>query len=138
MYRTEVALVEREPSKNKRSEITWESFDDQANQIANALLKKGVGKGDKVVQLMMNCIEWLPIYFGVLRTGAWAVPLNFRFDSNTIKRCTDVAEAKAFIFGEEFIDRMNVVREDMETVDTFIFVGREGLRPHYADHTMQY
>lgn len=133
MYRTEFALVEREPSRNKRNEITWKSFDDQANQIADALLKKGVGKGDKVVQLMMNCIEWLPIYFGILRTGAWAVPLNFRFESNTIKRCTEVAEAKAFIFGEEFIDRINVVREDMKTVDTFIFTGREELRPHYAE-----
>ncbi len=104
MYGTDVALVEREPAKNKQKEITWKTFDDQANQVANALLQRGIGKGDRVVHLMMNCIEWLPIYFGILRTGAWAVPLNFRFDANTIKKCTEFAEAKAFIFGEEFIN----------------------------------
>ena len=36
-------------------------------------------KGDKVAILLMNCLEWLPVYFGVLKTGALAVPMNFRY-----------------------------------------------------------
>jgi acyl-CoA synthetase (AMP-forming)/AMP-acid ligase II len=36
---------------------------------------------------------WLPIYFGILRTGALAVPLNFRFAAKTIKHCTETAGA---------------------------------------------
>lgn len=133
MYGDETALVEREPAKGKRREITWKTFDDQANRIAGALFKKGIGKGDRVVHLMMNCIEWLPIYFGILRTGAWVVPLNFRFDATTIKRCTEVAEARAFIFGEEFIERVNAVKDELTTVKSFIFVGPEDLRPHWAE-----
>jgi len=132
-YGTDVALVEREPAKNKRKEVTWRTFDDQTNQVANALLKRGVCKGDRVVHLMMNCIEWLPIYFGILRTGAWAVPLNFRFDARTIKRCTEVAEAKAFFFGEEFIDRLDDIKDDLDAVKTFVFVGPEERRPKYAE-----
>jgi fatty-acyl-CoA synthase len=132
-YGTDVALVEREPAKNRRKEITWRTFDDQTNQVANALLKRGVCKGDRVVHLMMNCIEWLPIYFGILRTGAWAVPLNFRFDARTIKRCTEVAEAKAFFFGEEFIDRVEAIKDDLDTVETFVYVGPEDRRPKYAE-----
>jgi len=85
------------------------------------------------VHLMMNCIEWLPIYFGILRTGAWAVPLNFRFDANTVKRCTLVAEAKVFIFGEEFIDRVNAIKNELKTVEHYVFVGREEVRPAYAE-----
>ncbi len=133
MYEKEVALVEREPARNRRVEITWKMFDDQANQVADALLQRGAGRGDKVVQLMMNCIEWLPIYFGILRTGAWAVPLNFRFDAATIRRCIEVAEAKVFFFGEEFIDRINAVKDDLRTVETFVFVGPEEKRPEYAE-----
>jgi fatty-acyl-CoA synthase len=133
MYGTEIALIEREPAKNKRIEITWQTFDTQANQVANALLKKGVQKGDRVILLLMNCIEWLPIYFGILRTGAWAVPLNFRFDANTIKRCTEVAEAKVFVFGEEFIDRVNSIKNDLHTVTGFVFAGPETKRPEYAE-----
>ena len=82
---------------------------------------------------MMNSIEWLPIYFGILRAGAWAVPLNFRFDADTIKRCSQVAEAKVFIFGEEFIERVNAIKSDLDSVRTFVFVGPEELRPAYAE-----
>ncbi len=133
MYGAEIALVEREPARNRRVEITWKEFDDQANRVAGALLKKGIGKNDKVVHLMMNSIEWLPIYFGILRTGGWAVPLNFRFDAATIKLCTEVAEARVFIFGEEFIDRVNAIRGDLKTVESFVFVGPEEKRPKYAE-----
>ena len=133
MYETEIALVEREPARGSRKEITWKTFDDQANRIADALLKKGVRKGDRVVHLMMNCIEWLPVYFGILRTGAWAVPLNFRFDAPTIKRCARLAEARVFIFGEEFIDRVNSIKGDLDSVESFVFVGPEAMRPEYAE-----
>jgi fatty-acyl-CoA synthase len=133
IYGTDVALVEREPAKHLRKEITWTEFDNQANQVANGLMNRGVTKGDKVVQLMMNSIDWLPIYFGILRAGAWAVPLNFRFDAGTIRRCSEIAEAKVFIFGEEFVDRVNAIKEDLGTVTHYVFVGPEAICPEYAD-----
>ena len=134
MYGSETALVERGPAKNRRKEITWKEFDDQANQVARALIVKGITKGDRVVHLMTNCIEWLPIYFGILRTGAWAVPLNFRFVAKTIRRCAETAEAKAFIFGQEFIERIHSIKQDLDRfVETYIFLGPEELRPDYAE-----
>ncbi len=135
MYGNETALIEREPAKNIRKEITWKEFNDQANRIASALIKMGVNKGDRVVHLMTNCIEWLPIYFGILRTGAWAVPLNFRFVAETIKRCIITAEAGVLIFGEEFIDRINSVKPELdETVRQYIFVGPKSQKPDYAEY----
>jgi len=135
LYGSKTALVERAPSIEQRTEITWKIFDDQANQTAQALLKRGITKGDRVIHLMMNCIEWLPIYFGILRTGAWAVPLNFRFDAETIRKCTEIAEAKIMIFGEEFIGRMDKIRSDLQDIIAgFIFVGQEKHRPPYAEH----
>ena len=119
MYGNDVALVEREPAKNIRRVITWKEFDDQANKVANALIAKGIRKGDKVIHLMMNCLEWLPAYFGILRTGAWAVPLNFRFTAEDIKYCSQIAEAKAMIFGEEFVDRVNAIKDDLKTIKRF-------------------
>jgi acyl-CoA synthetase (AMP-forming)/AMP-acid ligase II len=98
-------------------------------------MKRGITKGDRVIHLMMNCIEWLPIYFGILKTGAWVVPLNFRFDAKTILRCVEIAEAKAFIFGEEFIGRVEKIQPDLKNiVKNFIFVGAEEHCPEYAEH----
>jgi len=133
MYGDEVGLIERDPAKNRRVEMTWKEFDDQANRFANALIAKGVKKGDKVVHLMMNCIEWLPAYFGILRTGAWAVPLNFRFSAQDIKLCAGIAEGKAMIFGEEFIGRVNEIKADLPAIESYYFVGPDEVRPEYAE-----
>ncbi|BBO75006.1 long-chain-fatty-acid--CoA ligase [Desulfosarcina widdelii] len=138
VYGRETALIERAPEIGRRVEITWEAFDHQANAIAQALMARGIRKGDRVVHLMMNCIQWLPTYFGILRTGAWAVPLNFRFVSKTIANCTHTAEAKAFIFGEEFIDRVEKIRDQIKrNVQTFIFTGPEKMRPSWAESLEQ-
>ncbi len=123
MYGDEVALIERIPEKGIRREMTWREFDEQATKFANTLIQKGIKKGDKVIHLMMNCLEWLPAYFGILRTGAWAVPLNFRFSSDDILYCARIAEAKAIIYGEEFVERIDAIREDLETIEHYFFVG---------------
>ena len=133
MYPDEPALVERDPNRNLRKEITWKAFDRQSNQMANALMTMGVKKGDRVILLMTNCIEWLPIYFGILRTGAWAVPLNFRFDAETILHCAMVSEAKVLIFGEEFIERIESIKPDLDpVVSNYVFSGPRLLCPNYA------
>ncbi|MGD9330073.1 MAG: AMP-binding protein [Desulfobacterales bacterium] len=135
MYGAEIALIERAPAANKRTAITWSTFNDQSNQVAQALLARGIQRGERVVHLMMNCIEWLPIYFGILRTGAWAVPLNFRFVAQTILRCAQTAEARAVIFGAEFIDRINDIKDELDrTVRLYIFVGPREKTPDFAEH----
>ncbi|MCP4668297.1 MAG: AMP-binding protein [Deltaproteobacteria bacterium] len=132
MYRDKIALIEREPAKDKRVVMTWKEFDDMANRIANALLAKGVRKGDKVIHLMMNCLEWLPAYFGILRTGAWAVPLNFRFTAEDIRYCAEIAEAKVMIFGEEFVDRIHAIQDDLPFIQDYVFLGPDEMKPDYA------
>jgi acyl-CoA synthetase (AMP-forming)/AMP-acid ligase II len=131
LYPNDVALIERVPSENRRSEITWKQFDEGVNRFANVLIKKGIKKGDKVIHLMMNSIDWLIAYFGIVRTGAWAVPLNFRFTGSDIQYCCDVAEPVCVIFGEEFIDRITGIRDNLGTVKYYIFVGKE--IPSYAE-----
>ena len=81
----EYNLIESAPDSPYRREITWSVFNEKANRFANMLLERGVQKGDKVGILLMNCLEWLPIYFGILKTGALAVPLNFRYTADEIK-----------------------------------------------------
>ena len=125
LYPDESALVELKPGANIREEITWKEFDDRANRVANALIARGVCKGDKVIHLMMNSIHWLEVYFGIIRTGAWAVPLNFRFLSKDIKYCADIAGASVMIFGPEFIDRVEAVRSELSAIKHYIFVGED-------------
>src|SRR4030065_680280 len=123
LYPDEIALIELKPSQKIRKAITWKQFDERANRIANALMDKGIGRDDKIIHWMMNSINWLEAYFGIIRTGAWVVPLNFRFTSRDLKYCADVAEARAMIFGEEFTGRLEAVRNELPAIKDYIFVG---------------
>lgn len=109
----EYSLVEQSSSKHYRREITWGEFNEQANRVSHFLMEKGIKKGDKVGILLMNCLEWLPIYFGILKTGALAVPMNFRYTAEEILYCAELSEINTLIFGPEFIGRVE------ENVDAF-------------------
>jgi len=94
-------IIESYPSKNLRKAITWKELNDQTNKLANFMMKEcGVKKGDIVVHLMMNSIEWYVAYMAVLKTGATVTPLNFRFASSDIKYAADVTKCKVFILGD--------------------------------------
>jgi acyl-CoA synthetase (AMP-forming)/AMP-acid ligase II len=135
MYPDDIALVERIPAEKKRFTITWREFDDQANRFSHVLQEMGIKKGDKVMHLMNNSIDWLIAYFGIVRTGAWVVPLNFRFTGDDIKYCADVAEPDIIIFGEEFKDRIEAIKSTLSFIKHYICVGRE--IPDYADSFSQ-
>jgi long-chain acyl-CoA synthetase len=120
----EYELVERAAAPNRhRREITWRAFDETANQFANLLLSRGIGKGDKVAILLMNSLEWLPIYFGILRTGAVAVPMNYRYTADEIKYCLELSESSVLIFGPEFIGRIEAICDSIPRVRIKFFVG---------------
>ena len=126
LFGDEISLVEISPEITEgRREMTWAGFDEKANRFANLLLDRGIGEGSKVAILLTNCIEWLPIYFGILRTGALAVPLNFRNDSDEIKYCLDLAECDTLVFGPEFVERVGSIIGQVKGVGMCIFLGDE-------------
>lgn len=119
----EYELIEPSPVSHYRREISWNVFNEKSNRLANLLLERGIGKGDKVAILLMNCLEWLPIYFGILKTGALAVPLNFRYSSDEIAYCVKLAQAGVLIFGPEFIGRVEEIAEEAGRGKMLLYVG---------------
>ena len=109
----EYALVEENTVNHFLREMTWGKFNSDANRVADMLFSRGIKKGNKVGILLMNCLEWLPVYFGILKTGALAVPLNFRYTSEEIAYCLDLAEVDLLIFGPEFIGRVEKIVDDI-------------------------
>ncbi|HPO04996.1 MAG TPA: AMP-binding protein [Bacillota bacterium] len=124
-------LVETNPANKYRRQMTWREFDDKANRLANFLLDRGLRKGQKVAVLLMNCLEWLPVYFGILKMGAIAVPLNYRYTAEEIKYCLDLAECDVLVFGPEFTDRIVAIKDEIPNVKMRLFVGQG--RPAFSE-----
>ena len=117
------SLIEPNPHEDYRHEMTWKEFNKKANRFANLLLTRGVGKGDKVAILLMNSLEWLPVYFGILKTGALAVPLNYRYSSEEIRYCLDLSDASFLVFGSAFIGRVEEICYNIPKIKTLFYVG---------------
>lgn len=155
LYGDEVAIVELNPEQKEtrrvtwkeydliqstsnepyRREITWSVFDEKANRVANMLLSRGVKRDNKVAILMMNCLEWLPIYMGILKSGAIAVPFNFRYTAEEIHYCLDLAEVDILLFGPEFIGRMESIVDKVSSHRLLIYVGEN--TPTFAENYME-
>ena len=133
----EYNLIEAAEGQRYRREMTWRDFDVRANRFANLLLSRGVKRGDKVAVLLMNCLEWLPVYFGVLKAGAIVVPMNYRYASDEIKYCLDLADARMLVFGPEFTGRVDAVLPELDAITDFFFVGKASECPTYASHYNQ-
>lgn len=119
----EYELMEPNPTTHYRREITWHVMNEKANRFANLLLSRGIQKGDKVAILLMNCLEWLPIYFGILKTGALAVPLNFRYAPDEIEYCVNLADVDILVFGPEFIGRVEEIADSISKNRLLFYVG---------------
>jgi len=156
LYGSEVSLVELNPSEERdsavtwwdfnliesagkdapyRREISWKDFDRRANRFANLLLSRGFKRGTKVGILLMNCIEWLPIYFGILKAGCIAVPMNFRFSGDEIQYCLDLADVEVLVFGPEFISRLDAVHNAVKMTKLFFYLGKGG--PDYTEDCLE-
>ncbi|MBQ0039743.1 MAG: acyl--CoA ligase [Treponema sp.] len=119
----EFDLIESDKTDPYRREITWSVFDEKANRFANMLISRGIKKGDKVAVIMYNCLEWLPIYFGILKTGAIAVPFNFRYDADEILYCAELAEVDVIVFSSSFIGRIEQNVEKLRKGRLLIYYG---------------
>ena len=152
LYGSDVALVEINPSEERdnavtwrdysliesaspdapyRREMTWKDFERRANRFANLLLSRGLERGTKVGILLMNCLEWLPLYFGILKAGCVAVPMNYRYSSEEIAYCVDLADVEVLVFGPEFVSRVDPIVDKMTGVKLRFYVGRRV--PAYAE-----
>ncbi len=78
-------------------QLSYAQFDGAASQVANGLRKLGVGKGDKVLLASPN-VPYFPIaYYGILKLGAVAVPVNVLLKAPEIAYHLKDSEAKAFL-----------------------------------------
>ena len=134
MHFREVLL--REARRNPQVEVfifgdrrmTFSQLKERACKLANALSALGIKHGDRVGILLFNCFEYPEILWANFMLGSVAVPLNFRLISDEIVYAHDLAKLDILIFGAEFDDRINPIRDRLKGIKDFICLGKETLQ----------
>lgn len=104
-----VALVEH---RGVRREVSWREFDEAADAVARALTALGLVAGQRVAIVMGNRID-LPIaYYGILRGGMVAVPINPRSTTREIGRILADSVARVVLCDEAGIQQVREARTD--------------------------
>jgi len=84
--------------------LSYAELDKASNKIANALIKMGISKGDRVAMLLPNSLEFVIIYFGIVKAGGIAVPLDTRYKVGELASLFGDCQPKVLVAESPFLE----------------------------------
>ncbi|MFZ3156493.1 MAG: AMP-binding protein [Smithella sp.] len=103
--------------------VTYRNLNEGINKAAHMLEKKGIKKGDRVGLIMLNCIEFLEIYFACAKLGAILVPLNWRLVGPELEYQLNDCGVRLLVFHDTFLGSIDLIRNKLKVEQgKFIFL----------------
>ena len=96
LYPKKLAVVHDKVRKS------YEEVNAQANQLAAFLIESGVQRGDRVVQIFENCLEYVVGYYGTMKAGAVTVPLSNDLKADGLKYLLNEVEPVVILSSNRF------------------------------------
>jgi len=107
------------------SRLSFQELDERVNRLSTALAGLGVGRGDRVAILSLNCHRFLELYYGAPQLGAVVVPINFRLQPQEIKYIVDHSGSRVIAVDPALAPLIEAVRPQLESVERFILMSDE-------------
>lgn len=118
-----------------RTFLQWETTDRTVsfaktnrivNRLANGLSEQGVEKGDHVLLMLPNSLEYLFLWFALSKIGAVEVPVNTSYKQGTLTHVANITEAEFGVFHESFVSRVEAVESDLEYLESVAVLDDDG------------
>ena len=97
--------------------MTFGELADRVSRLANGLADLGVGAGDRVAVMQVNCNEHIESYFATAKLDAIFVPINFRARSEELSFMLNDSGVKAIILGQRYQDMVRQVKPELTTLE---------------------
>ena len=117
---------------------TWADCAKRSRQLANALLRAGVKKGDRVATIAWNNYRHIEIYYAVSGIGAIVHTINPRLDPKQIAWMTGHAEDKFVFFDNTFGPIVDGISAFCPTVEKWIALCDQDSLPEYKTDVEAY
>jgi acyl-CoA synthetase (AMP-forming)/AMP-acid ligase II len=104
--------------------LDFKDLNERVNRLANALIKKGLKKGDRLGVLVHNCQQFIEIYFTAAKTGGIFCPYNNHLKPREIKDIIDYSAPRFMFVDPDFAGMVNEIRSGLGTVESFICLNK--------------
>ena len=101
---------------------TYAQMNERVNRSANALIRLGIERGDRIGLLHVNCNQQIESYFAAAKVGAIFVPLNFRAKADELSYMIANAEAKILFVGNRYLEIIKPILPQLPTVKQCISI----------------
>ncbi|MFH2044538.1 MAG: long-chain-fatty-acid--CoA ligase [Pseudomonadota bacterium] len=102
--------------------FSYKAFNTRVNCLADAMRQHGLKAGDRVAIMFFNSHQFAEVYFAVVKSGAVATPVNFRFVADEIEYIINHSKACFFFFGKDFEETISIACHTLPTVKHFVCV----------------
>ncbi len=110
--------------------ITYEDLNEKAERLAHFLMKRGIGRDDKVAIWLPNLPEWIIAWFAIPKIGAVVVPTDPWYKGGEIEYMFNDSDTKAVITTDEhgkynFLDILEDKRSELDKLETVVMIDGE-------------
>jgi len=100
--------------------LSYGTVNAQANQIANALIARGVAPGESVSVMLPNCEQFVPTWYGILKAGAVMSSINTAYKGDFLSWTINLVEAKKLIISDLYLDRLDLIKDELPKLEHVI------------------
>jgi acyl-CoA synthetase (AMP-forming)/AMP-acid ligase II len=100
--------------------LDFKALNERVNRLANALIEKGLKKGDRIGVLVHNCHQFVEIYFSAAKAGGIFCPYNSHLKQLELKDIINYSKPKFLFVDSDFGEMINVLKAELNTVESVI------------------
>lgn len=109
--------------------FTYGEFCQRVRKISNALIKMGIGKGDRVAYLGYNCHRLLELFYAPVIKGAILEPLNIRLAAKDFEYIINESTPRVLFVDRDFVPVIQSIREKIPAIERFIALEKYSRMP---------
>ena len=109
-----IAIVSKDLS------MSYQVLNERVNRLANALIKKGLKKGDRIGVLVHNCYQFIETYFAAAKTGGIFCPYNNHLKERELNDIINYSSPRFLFLDADFGDIIHSIKDHLESLEYYI------------------
>ena len=134
---TTAIVPEREGMIFEGKRFSYAQLQERVNRLADALAHLGVGQGDRLATIQVNCNELIEACLATVALDAVYVPLNFRARADELSFMLNDAEPKALLVGRRYFEVIDSIRPRLKSVGHYISLDEPYQDWAFYDHLLE-